>query len=259
MNTINTQQFTLNVFVKVIWLFWLQAGVFNKVRFLTFSPSEITDSVEPSGLLSDEELRSLRSFVAGSKTKIVPADENAHVPVGFNPSREVRKRFMSVSGRCVRQCLTKRKQYTYCGTLKSKVSADRRILVTGFEVFTRIATTADYIMGRGRVNHYLEDLVMIVRDKDGNLISKTDLSGVMSFFNVTQEVYLSKPVWFLPQQEYTVAFELSNGQYPLSDLSPIARDHSKSLCFRFSRCEQIIEGAMIDLDVSFINSVIFNV
>lgn len=228
------------------------------MRFLTFSPSEITDTVEPSGLLSDEELRSLRSFVAASKTTIVPADENYSVPVGFNPSREVRKRFMSISGRCVRQCLTKRKQYTYCGTIKSKVSADSRILVTGFEVFTRIATTADYIMGHGRVNHYQEDLVMILSDKDGNLISRTDLSGAMSFFNVTQDIYLSKPVWFLPQQEYTVEFELSNGQYPLSDLSPIARDHSKSLCFRFSRRQQIIDGTIIDLDVSFINSVIFN-
>lgn len=237
----------------------MQAGVLSKVRFLTLSPSEINDSVEPSGLLSDEELRSLRSFVAGTKTKMLPDNEDASVPVGFNPSREVRKRFMSISGRCVRQCLTKRKQYTYCGTIKSKVSADNRILVTGFEVFTRIATTADYIMGHGRVNQYLEDLVMILLDKDGNLISRTDLIDVASFFNVTQEIYLTKPVWFLPQQEYTVAFELSNGQYPLSDLSPIARDHSKSLCFRFSECKQIIEGSIIDLDVSFINSVIFNV
>lgn len=115
-------------------------------------------------------------------------------------------------------------------------------------------------MGRGLVDHYREEMLMTLHDSEGNLINKTEVSGVVAFFNVTQEISLSEPVWFLPNQEYTVAFELSKGQYPLSDLSAIA--FSKSVCFRFKQSEQLltnIDTTSIDLDVSFINAVIFSV
>lgn len=163
---------------------------------------------------------------------------------------------MSISSRCLRHCLTKRKRYTYSGTLKTKVSADSKVMVTGFEVFTRIASTVDYVMGHGCVSHYPEDLVVSVCDEEGNVINMTEVTGTVTFFNVTQEISLSQPVWFLPKHMYTVAFLLSSGQYPLSDLSPVA--FSKSVCFRFSECEQVLEDTCQDLDVSFINGVIFN-
>ncbi|XP_046675919.1 BTB/POZ domain-containing protein 3-like isoform X2 [Homalodisca vitripennis] len=226
-----------------------QAGLLGKIRFLTLTLAELTEMVEPTGLLSQEEMRVLRQTINKSSSP-------SALPSGFNSTREMRKRFMSISSRCTRHCLTKRKKYTYGGTVMSTVSVDSRILVTGFEVFTRIATSSDYIMGHGCVSHYVENLVVTLSDSEGNVIDKTKVSGVVAFFNVTQEVNLSRPVWFLPQHEYTVTFELSPGQYPLSDLASIA--FSKSVCFRFRQCKQCDE-INSDLDVSFINSVIFNV
>lgn len=242
-----------------------QAGILNKVRFLTFSPKELSEIVEPSGLLSDEEIRALRSSITvlNSSNKLIPNNatniipEGISLPVGFNSTREMRKRFMAVPSRCFRYCLTKRKKYSYGGVLKSKVSADSRVLVTGFEVFTRIATTVDYIMSHGSVDHYLEDLVMSISDEEGNLINRTEVSGLSSVYNVTQVVTLSEPVWFSPKHEYTVEFKLENGQYPLSDLSSIA--FSKAVCFRFTHSEQIEDTASVDLDVSFINGIFFSV
>ncbi|XP_054285031.1 BTB/POZ domain-containing protein 6-B-like isoform X2 [Macrosteles quadrilineatus] len=229
-----------------------QAGLLSKVRFLTLSLTELSDVVEPSGLLSEEEIRSIKTCINNNSL------DNISLPVGFNTTREMRKRFMSVSCRCLRHILTKRKRYMYSGTIKCKVSSDTKVMVTGFEVFTRIATTADYIMGRGSVSHYPEDLVVTVCDEEGNVINRTEWSGTTAFFNVTQEVRLSQPVWFMPRHVYIVTFELSAGQYPLSDLSNIA--FTKTVCFRFSQCEPSFddERACQDIDVSFISGVIFN-
>lgn len=241
-----------------------QAGILSKVRFLTLSPKELTEIVEPSGLLSEEEMRALRSsltlinsnkLISNNATNIIP--EGISLPIGFNSTREMRKRFMAVPSRCFRYCLTKRKKYSYGGTLKSTVSVDSRVLVTGFEVFTRIATTVDYIMSHGSADHYLEDLVLTVSDEEGNLLNRTEVRGLSSAYNVTQVVTLSEPVWFLPKHKYTVVFKLANGQYPLSDLSPIA--FSKAVCFRFTNSEQIEDTASVDLDVSFVNGIFFSV
>ncbi|XP_039279707.1 BTB/POZ domain-containing protein 1 isoform X2 [Nilaparvata lugens] len=221
------------------------AGVMEKVRFLTFSSEEVAGVVKASGVFSGDEINELQACVERRPGAVLPR--------GLGRVREARSRASVGDGRCSRVILTKRKTWTYGGTVCTRVMAvDSHVLVCGFEVFTRIPSLADFCVWRGNTERYDERLSVRITDSDGNELCNT-VHQARAEFNAAQLVRLDRAVWFSPNRNYTVAFELSPGQYPLSQLSSTAS--SKLVSFRFEDFTNYPEGY---LDFSFVSAVIFS-
>ncbi|RZF37421.1 hypothetical protein LSTR_LSTR011698 [Laodelphax striatellus] len=219
------------------------AGLMEKVRFLTFTLEEVVCVVEPSGVLSEDEIEELKACVERREGAVL----------GLGRVREQRSRASTGDGRCSRVIVTKRKTWTYGGTVCTRVMAvDSHVLVCGFEVFTRIPSLADFCVWRGNTDRYDERLSVRITDPDGHELCNT-VHHARAEFNASQLVRLDRPVWFSPNRSYTVAFELSPGQYPLSQLSSTAS--SKLVAFRFEDFTNYPEGY---LDFSFVCAVIFS-
>lgn len=251
-------------------------GLLKKIRFLTFSEKDLLESVEPFGVLNASELTALIDCIESIRKAIFQchdkdcgdddnkcvsvvnySDRNSNqknlvVPDGFNCNHNARLRVATSINHCMRKILTKRKTWTYGGTVSTKVMSQTLVLVIGFEVFTRIPSSAEYSFFPANIGHYNERLVVKICDDQGSEIAKTDYNGIAEF-NSSQNIKLKHPVWFYPHRKYVVTFELPAGQYPLSQLSGAAS--SKIAVFRFEDFSNYPEGY---LDFSFISAVMFS-
>lgn len=229
-----------------------KTGVLTKIRFLTFSEDEFLNFVESTGILTSEEVTTVQNIIKQiysvtnekelSEKKLnldiselnELSEKQLKLPSKFNSIVNRRIRIspsLLFPNRCSRHVISKRKLYIYGGIAKCEITCDCNVRVLGFEVVTRIATVSDYVMGHGYAIHYKENTVATVRDREGNILSRSIKSSKNVPFDAYHIIHLGAPVWFSPEHTYTVTFQLSfAGQYPLSFLSPSA---GISPCFSF--------------------------
>lgn len=211
-----------------------KTGILSKIRFLTFSEKEFLDFVGSTDILSSEEATALQKLIKQIYNSNINElnKKELNLPSEFNSTINRRIRLLSpFPNRCSRQVISKHKLYTYGGEAKCEITCDCNVHVLGFEVFTRIATISDYMMGHGYAVQYKEQIVATVKDREGNVLSRSiNTPAIEVPFDSYHAIFLSVPVWFSPNRTYTVTFELSSGQYPLSFLSQTA---GASPCFTF--------------------------
>lgn len=233
-----------------------KSGMFKKIRFFTFTQSEISDLIVPSGLLTEEEAKIIHSWKTEESN-----DENKYniqTLCGLNSNLNCRSPVLNrVFDQCCREYLSKRKLYTRGGAIKTELICTSRILIRGFEVFTRIPSNEDYFLGRGNADVYTESLSVSITDEEGNLINQMKHIGKHCVFNTQLKIMLTKPLWLSPNKKYTVVFELPDGQYPLCDLSTCA--YSKSVYFTFKDYVQFSDSVFCNVKLSFLNSLMFNI
>ena len=191
--------------------------------------------VESTGILSSEEATTVQKLIKQIYNSNINelSEKQLSLPSEFNSTIIRRIRNLSPFPiRCSRQMISKHKIYIYGGVAKCEITSDCNVRVLGFEVFTRIATVADFMMGHGFAIQYKEHIMATVQDREGNVLTRSiNTPDVEVPFDAYHVIHLSIPVWFSPNRTYTVTFELlSGGQYPLSFLSQTAGD---SPCFTF--------------------------
>lgn len=241
-------------------------GLLKKIRFLTFTKKDLYELVKPSGVISTNELEALNKCIESinnnrndnSCDNSISSNScnvnNAHnfvVPDGFNTNKSKRLRILAYINHCPRKILTKRKTWIYGGnTVCTKVTSQTHVLVMGFEVFTRIPSTADFCMSPGYTVHYNEQMTVKISDDEDVELGTTYYTGIAEF-NASQNIKLSQPILFYPHRKYTVTFKLHEGQYPLNQLSSVAT--CKIAIFRFEDfANDYSEGSP---DYSFISAV----
>lgn len=234
------------------------AGLLNKIRFLTFTKKDLFELVEPSGIISNSELAALyeciesinenlhdkccdnscdkcsnnnNNSINNENEKVRNFCKNFIIPVGFNMNFNKRTHILADINHCSRKILNKRKAWIYGGgTIRTKVTSQTHAFVIGFEVFTRIPSEADFRLFPGNTGQYTERLIVKIYDDEGTeLVSTTHTS--CAEFNASQNVKLSQPILFYPLRSYTVVFDLADGQYPVCQLSSTAS--CKMAVFRF--------------------------
>lgn len=208
--------------------FLTSMGALSKVRFLSFTPREFSEVAVPSGVLTKEECEIFESILGG---QCAVQDCSDLVPRGFSSTVDSRSQVAPVIWRCTREIARGDRFWIYIGPVQVGITSSSRVLVTGFEIVTRIsAVGAPKIWPHSSGHTYRERLVAFVKDQSGNILCKTDHDENVDF-NSHQKVVLSHPVWFEPEVKYVVHFDFPSGQYPLSHYAETAL--AKGTTFKF--------------------------
>lgn len=215
-------------------------GLLGKIRFLVFTPREFEEGVEGCPLLTTAELSSIAEAISDLPT-------SSSLPRGFSHSLQKRFGASQVTWKCCREVISQGRAWISGGPIESRVSCSSRVLVTGFEVFTRFASISDIPKLRSS-RTYEERLVLMVKDSSGEVLAKKEHSLVTEF-NSLQEVSLRRPLWFSPRQVYTILIELPRAQYPLCTFADTS--YAKGATFVFDDVVQLSSN------VSFINSILY--
>lgn len=209
-----------------------QTGVLHKIRFLTLLESDLC-SLE--GVLSKEELAMVKK---------------RQLPEGFCNSKFSRKPVVPLVWRSPRLLLYNRSQvWLNRGEVEAGISSSSRVLIIGFEFFTRLARISDYAKTPGLDCSYKERLIIFIKDSDGTVLQKTDYDGDVPF-NSSQSVHLVRPFWFESNVKYTVSIGFIGGQYPICTFT----DNSSSKGIKF-----FFEEVVYDEDNQFTSSFIMSV
>uniref|UniRef100_A0A146KNV7 BTB/POZ domain-containing protein 6 n=1 Tax=Lygus hesperus TaxID=30085 RepID=A0A146KNV7_LYGHE len=202
-------------------------GALEKIRFLTFTPREFSEVVVSSGILTKEECNVFESLIGG---EMVEQLELEIVRTGFSSDAEPRSSIAPLIWRCTREIARGDRFWIYIGPVQVGITSSSRVLVTGFEIVTRISTMGVPKVWPHSGYTYRERLVAFVKDQSDNILCKTDHDENVEF-NSHQIVTLSYPVWFEPGIKYIVHFDFPSGQYPLSHYAETAL--AKGTTFRF--------------------------
>lgn len=279
----------------------MKAGAFSKIRFLVLSLQQFAEGPERSGVLTAEEISALRDVISdienngydscasydslkdftfidnGVSDTTVSSDNpsmnepephtkpllHLSLPDGISPILYPRERIIIKQFYCIRRCL--KTAVTVSGRLRllTKVQADRNIMVTGVQLFTRLVTQRVFDYAPIFPRNYQENLEVCVLDGQGALLCRTICTNIVEY-NTLATVTLSEPVRFLSGKEYSILLVLPcNGghthEYPLSFMSQTEKTHG--IEFRFCDHADIDgTGAFVRrLDMGFLNAVVFSI
>lgn len=210
------------------------AGLISKIRFLSMSSEELDRFI---GVLSEQEVVSLKA--------------QTDIPTSFNKEVSLRQRAPPLVWRSSRDILSNRNQlWVNRGEVICNICSSSRVLVIGFEIFTRLAQITSFVKTPSNCS-YREKLVIFIKDYDGNVIQKTDYDSIVRF-NDSQNINLARPLWFEPDVKYTVNIGFIGGLYPICKYSD---GSSRGTKFFFDET-MLLEGPG-KVPASFIISVLY--
>ncbi|CAH1388791.1 unnamed protein product [Nezara viridula] len=186
-------------------------GALYRIRFLALPPEELL-SLED--VLTEQELLAFK---------------DRQVPHGFCSFTTPRKQVIPVVWRSTRELLSSRsKMWINRGEVVTTIQSSSRVLVIGFEVFTRLAQINDYVRTPAPNSSYRERLVVLIKDPDGKMLQKTEYDRNVHF-NSSQCVNLIRPFWFEPNVKYTISISFIGGQYPICTFNDASSKGTKFL------------------------------
>ncbi|CAH0776069.1 unnamed protein product [Bemisia tabaci] len=241
-------------------------NLLSKIRLLTLSSVELEEVLNKVNIFRDEEVKLIKEHIEqqeslGNTPEISEKAQSlvSLLPWDFCPVIEKRRTYVFSSKKCARAVLSRKNTWTYGGSMFSVVSSSSKTLVTGFEVYTRLASQIDFVINRGQPNTYKEQLVLCIKNEADEEINQTKYENIVEY-NSSQIINLSKPVCFQPKIKYTVKIELPSGQYPLNSLSKSA--FTKLTHFSFSDCARYRDRYFGDhevRDAGFVSGILHSI
>ncbi|CAB0005011.1 unnamed protein product [Nesidiocoris tenuis] len=217
------------------------SGALRKIRFLEMSPADFSKTVVPSCVLSQAECLALESLIYN---KPVDAKDLACLS-GFSLTRHPRHQISPVVRRCTRDISSGRRLSFENCLAQVNITPSARVLVHGFRIASRMS--CDRLFNQV----YREQLVALVKDEHGNILSQVDYMKKDIAFNTNQHLRLPRPVWFEPGVKYTLQCNYAAGLYPLLHYSELAS--AKGASFQF---ETRLDGRHVCC--CFLNSICYS-
>ncbi|XP_014270539.1 BTB/POZ domain-containing protein 6 [Halyomorpha halys] len=208
------------------------SGALYRIRFLALPLAELLTLED---ILTEQELLAFKDH---------------QVPHGFCTYSNLRKQVVPIVWRSTRELLSSRREmWVNRGEVVTSIQSSSRVLIFGFEVFTRLAQISDYVRTPAPSSSYRECFVVLIKDPDGKMLQKTEYDRNVHF-NSSQCVNLMRPFWFEPNVKYTISISFIGGQYPICTFDDAS---SKGTKFLFEEV-MVVDGST-PIYSSFIMSV----